>query len=1089
MTCSSGNMIYFHKLISEDYNKEVYMKYVTLISIFSLLFTFQFLPAGDLQDDPLSESYIIREGGGNELIGIKQAYVSYPTYAISVEVSKYFKAMQVTPTDTILRVLEYREEFDSYDVQYDLVTLNANGDELSEIVAAWIVNNKIEIVVLQAEPTFLGIDTLASWSKVTRLSKSDPTWFEGDWWLLSPPLLAVGEFDGDESDEFALAYWTIDTQQKTWVNLTLYDVNDSLEVTELASLKDQPLVMPPKFEGGEASLNIFDLTAGDYNGDGRDEILLAGRESRDPQGWNIFANIYSYDSGSSQLVRNLHEIIYTMPDTLNDIADIDALSGHLNNKNYQQAVVSFYQYGPYYSSKPDTVYAYMLAISFDELLSQITISQLFNRVKAEATTTTPNIPHTSLSGDINGDGLEEIISKINPPSFRIYQLNQQLQFTEYANLDDLYPGPYTNFNIGEIIIDSLGAPAIPELILTSYPSTQIYKLNIDVNGAFKGATLVASGEDTYGGESTPMLTADLDGDIRLGAPKRSSITKILQPLVILNSPPIHFDVLEGDTYDVCLSYNENNGQFISSYEKESSQSTEVQTEINKDWGISSTLSTSHSFFGVSVKSHLTAKYGEKFSKQSGSSSKVTVGISVDAREDDRIYATVLDYNVWEYPVYGNGVKKGDVLVVEPVMTENRWFPSKSWSGYSYVPNHEVGNILSYREYPVLSDNPEVDEKIKGDYNNSFVLDANSSYDWTLQFEDFQSAGVTTQKEFGMDWGASIGGWGVNLSVEGHYSREEIHTQRTEVSSGLLMNVHLDAVDMSLGEVPYRVTPYSYWAKNGALVMDYAVIPELAQPGGTPTWWQVHYNDLADPAFILPWRYDPEKGFTLQEEAKRHQTKDIIFFPADPKEGDLVTITARLHNFSLIPTPVPMGVSFYIGDPDDGGTLIVGEGNVTKVYTSTAIPARGTRTVEMQWTIPNDIGTFPRIYALIDPDYSLTEIHENNNKGWTILGKSTVTNIVDKANLNKPTAFVLKQNYPNPFNPSTIIKFDIPLPSLVQLKVYNILGEEVATLVSDRITAGSYTYEWSRPAGIASGVYLYRLEAGDYVETKKMILMK
>ncbi len=89
----------------------------------------------------------------------------------------------------------------------------------------------------------------------------------------------------------------------------------------------------------------------------------------------------------------------------------------------------------------------------------------------------------------------------------------------------------------------------------------------------------------------------------------------------------------------------------------------------------------------------------------------------------------------------------------------------------------------------------------------------------------------------------------------------------------------------------------------------------------------------------------------------------------------------------------------------------------------------------------------------------------------------------------PTEFALKQNYPNPFNPSTTIDFDIPKTSEVILEIFNILGEEVATLVSDRLTAGSYSYEWSRPAGMASGVYLYRLEAGEFVETRKMILMR
>jgi hypothetical protein len=89
----------------------------------------------------------------------------------------------------------------------------------------------------------------------------------------------------------------------------------------------------------------------------------------------------------------------------------------------------------------------------------------------------------------------------------------------------------------------------------------------------------------------------------------------------------------------------------------------------------------------------------------------------------------------------------------------------------------------------------------------------------------------------------------------------------------------------------------------------------------------------------------------------------------------------------------------------------------------------------------------------------------------------------------PKSYTLYQNYPNPFNPSTNIEFQIPKSKFVTLKIINILGEEVATLVSDRLTAGGYSYEWSRPAGIASGVYLYRLEAGDYIKIRKMIFMK
>jgi len=85
-------------------------------------------------------------------------------------------------------------------------------------------------------------------------------------------------------------------------------------------------------------------------------------------------------------------------------------------------------------------------------------------------------------------------------------------------------------------------------------------------------------------------------------------------------------------------------------------------------------------------------------------------------------------------------------------------------------------------------------------------------------------------------------------------------------------------------------------------------------------------------------------------------------------------------------------------------------------------------------------------------------------------------------------FVLYQNYPNPFNPSTTISFYLPKNSEVTLKIFNIIGEEVSTLIATSLPSGSYTYQWDA-SGMASGVYLYRLEAEGYVEIRKMALMK
>ncbi len=88
----------------------------------------------------------------------------------------------------------------------------------------------------------------------------------------------------------------------------------------------------------------------------------------------------------------------------------------------------------------------------------------------------------------------------------------------------------------------------------------------------------------------------------------------------------------------------------------------------------------------------------------------------------------------------------------------------------------------------------------------------------------------------------------------------------------------------------------------------------------------------------------------------------------------------------------------------------------------------------------------------------------------------------------PKEYVLRQNYPNPFNPATVIVFDLPKASVVSLRVYNTIGQEVATLVEGETPGGTYRVNFDG-SGLASGVYLFRLQAGDFVATRKMMLVK
>ena len=125
---------------------------------------------------------------------------------------------------------------------------------------------------------------------------------------------------------------------------------------------------------------------------------------------------------------------------------------------------------------------------------------------------------------------------------------------------------------------------------------------------------------------------------------------------------------------------------------------------------------------------------------------------------------------------------------------------------------------------------------------------------------------------------------------------------------------------------------------------------------------------------------------------------------------------------------------------------------------------------------------------------------NDNEGWivgggmgqpgVILHTTTAGVVTDIPQGKDPiiTEFRLRQNYPNPFNPTTIINYQIPSISHVLLKIYDLSGRELATLVNERKSTGNHSIVFNR-SGLASGIYFYRLEADEFVETRKMIIMK
>ena len=101
--------------------------------------------------------------------------------------------------------------------------------------------------------------------------------------------------------------------------------------------------------------------------------------------------------------------------------------------------------------------------------------------------------------------------------------------------------------------------------------------------------------------------------------------------------------------------------------------------------------------------------------------------------------------------------------------------------------------------------------------------------------------------------------------------------------------------------------------------------------------------------------------------------------------------------------------------------------------------------------------------------------------------NTITGVHRTENSSLPDRYSLSQNYPNSFNPSTTIRYDLPRAANVTLRIFNALGQVVAVLVNREMEAGYHQVHWS--ATLPSGVYFYRLQAGEYVETRKMMFLK
>jgi len=190
-----------------------------------------------------------------------------------------------------------------------------------------------------------------------------------------------------------------------------------------------------------------------------------------------------------------------------------------------------------------------------------------------------------------------------------------------------------------------------------------------------------------------------------------------------------------------------------------------------------------------------------------------------------------------------------------------------------------------------------------------------------------------------------------------------------------------------------------------------------------------------------------------------------------------------QNASISGTELRLASNFPVSQ--DNAPVISASGQGTLIVRmslrTTASSFDPNQPLNLTWRNSNDPPLYTKITAYIG-----FLIQEITTSATHFIDTNTVS--ISQINSLVPAEYKIYQNYPNPFNPSTKIKFDVPKLSDVKLTVYDISGKEIEVLINNKLSPGSYEFKWDA-SKLSSGAYFYRIQSQDFIETKRMLLIK
>jgi len=803
--------------------------------------------------------------------------------------------------------------------------------------------------------------------------------------------ITIGYFSGDGRQQIVLAYDGADEN----LRLEIYDIHDGFKLTKNAELTSTIAAGWPR------------VTAGDVDGDGMDEIGLVYVQDTAK---HIELRVYHikkdsnshwtltqmYDSGSVTL--DNFDFAGTLRISAGDIVpETEALShadeftvvwdGRHNDGASKQLLYKLHLYDHKNTGDSFSVIkeGFIQATGSVEnpYMSATGVGLAVGNVVSDTQDEIAVIWPREFSSNIYARLRVDLIVLSRKAAGGFDETTYQFPcFSNHSALDTLAIGDLDQDLENEIVVVEHGVGCA-----SSGFHLDVFELKSLSSGPVTSYSL------SYGAvpRAFNLALGDFTGaSIRVGPPTYRVQNQMTTPVVFLNMPPVHRDIIEVDGEDEVINVT---GDVYAKHIGESSGVEVYESVSKREWSLSTGFEMGVGGGGTKVTTSLSNTYGQNFQNSITKIQDRKITDETTASIYDQVIYNATNYAVWEYPVYGvrdgSPGKAKTISVVFPLVEDNNKTNQPStlrstWCDENfYTPSHQIYNVWSYDSTALGKDGfKDLFEKIiskstSGGTTITMRMSESATAARSASFHNQISAGMefSYKSELNIPLIGKAWDFSFRAYANGSYGVEGLSTFSSQVTEATGVEIHYPENP----DFP-KIIAYLYWAKGGYMVVDYQTAPDTL----APLWSS--YNK-PDPAFILPWYGFPDPANPVSPlcgNDRKIFTHDIELDPAYVQNGDTVTITATVRNFSPVAT-THVKVGFYLGDPSSGG-IAIGNCTIASLDRTTG-PGQCSTT----WVVSGGSGD-DKVYAVIDPDdlppYD-NEMHDmddviNNNIGYGLL---------------------------------------------------------------------------------------------------------